>query len=636
MAKAMLPWFGGSAGVWASAMLFFQVALLLGYLYAHWTTQYLHPRQQVALHLLLLAGSLFVLPIALSPAWKPDGAADPIPRILGLLATSAGLPYFLLCTTGPLIQAWYARRVKAAFPYRLFAVSNVASLAALIAYPVAIEPLVSTGRQLRGWSAAYAGFVLLAGASGLLSAGRGVPAPVRGDSEAPPISDRLLWITLAACPSILWMAVANTLSQSVAPVPFLWILPLSIYLVSFILCFNGDGWYRPAIFRIALPAAWIAICLALNIALELKTIVALLSFALFVCCMACHGELAHRKPRTEQLTSFYLSLAAGGAAGGLFVALIAPNVFSGYLELPIGVAVCVILSMGLLYGWGGRRLARLGIVAVLALVAALRIGGLAEGSLVRVRNFYGTLQVGDVGSGAAALRILTNGPIRHGSQFLAPDKRRMATTYFGPDSGIGVVLRAMEERPLRVGVIGLGAGTIASYGRAGDYFRFYELNPAVIRVADGAFSYLRDSPATVEVAPGDARLSLERERKQDFDVLAVDAFSGDSIPIHLLTREAFRVYFSHLKPDGALAVHVTNRYLDLTGVVRALAEDAGKPSRLIVNAADAGKGTYDATWVVATSNEAVLRRVDAVAVAFSGKRVRAWTDEYSDLWGVLR
>jgi SAM-dependent methyltransferase len=636
--KAILPWFGGSAGVWTSAILFFQVFLLLGYAYANaQATYWLHaPRRKMLLHLLLLAASLCVLPVAPSLAWKPTAATEPVTRIVAVLALSVGFPYLLLATTGPLLQHWYARRSPAAFPYRLFAISNAGSLAALMLYPFVIEPVISVRRQLLVWSVAYAAAVVLVGLAAWLTATRpeAKPAP-----RTPlPVTDRLLWIALAACPSVLWLGVANELSQNVAPIPLLWILPLCIYLLSFILCFDRQGWYQPAIFRIALPAACVLMALFRKGAtLPLAGAIALLSATLFVCCMFCHGELARRKPHPTQLTSFYLMLALGGALGGLFVGVAAPLLFNRYLELPVAIVASAVLALGLLYAFPPRRLVRLCVIAALAFVAATQIGGRVEGDRLRVRNFYGALRVGDAGTGSMAVRTLSNGPINHGGQFLSPGRSRWPTTYYGPDSGAALAIRFQPTRPHRVGVVGLGAGTLASYGQAGDVYRFYELNPAVIALANTEFQYLRECPCTVTVVPGDGRISLEREPDQNFDVLVVDAFNGDSIPVHLLTREAFAAWRKQLRPDGILAVHVTNRYLDLTPVVQALAEDCHLSPRLVRNPADPDRGVDEATWVLASANPEFLAGLSGRAAPFPASRgLRLWTDDYSNLFQLLR
>ncbi len=630
MAKAILPWFGGAAGVWACALFFFQAALLAGYAYAWWSTRHLAPRAQAAVHLLLLAASLLLLPLTPGAWWKPTGPDDPTGRIVLLLARSIGLPYFLLAANSPLVQVWFARRVKPAFPYRLFALSNLASLAALLLYPVAVEPLLPVSVQLQWWSAAYAVFAVLAAASAIVGPFRR-PEPSLAETspapQAPPTpAGRLLWFTLAACPSILWMASANTLSQSVAPIPFLWILPLGIYLLTLILCFDRDGWYRPAIYRFLLPAACVAMgwCAGdRGAGMDIWWTIALFAAALFVCSMFCHGELARRKPDASRLASFYLTLAAGGAAGGLFVAILAPNLFDGFLELPIGVTMCILLAVALLYGVRStRRLVRLTLFAAAGFVAAVQMDARFTQTQVRVRNFYGALRVID----KADVRILANGAIHHGAQFLAPEKRRIPTTYYGRATGVGRAIAALPEGPRQIGAIGLGTGTLAAYARPGDDFRFYEINPADIQIARTEFRFLDDCAGSVQVVPGDGRLSLERDTAARFDLLAVDAFSGDAIPIHLLTAEAFRLYLERLKPSGVLALHITNRYLNLAPEVLALAANAGISARVVTNPPDADEDVYESTWVIA-------RRGGASPPS---PAVRVWTDDYSNLLGAMK
>jgi hypothetical protein len=357
--------------------------------------------------------------------------------------------------------------------------------------------------------------------------------------------------------------------------------------------------------------------------------------ALFVCCMFCHGELAARKPAATNLTEYYLMLALGGVLGGFFVAVIAPAVFSSYLELPLGVVGTVLLSLTLLYGQTPRRLLRAAVMAAAVFLIASRIGSYQAGRRVRIRNFYGTLQVTETG-GASSLRVLSNGPIHHGAQFLSPDKSRLPTTYYGPESGVGVAIRSLAARPIRVGVIGLGAGTVAAYGGPGDSYRFYDINPAVVQIANTEFRYLRECPCRTEVVTGDGRLALQSEPSQQFDVLALDAFTGDSIPTHLLTREAFDVYFSHVKPDGVVAVHVTNKYLELRPVVQAMA-GSHRQVRQVTNAADRTRAIYASTWVLLTANEELLRKLAGfTAPVPPDPRFRMWTDDYSNLLQLLR
>jgi hypothetical protein len=634
IAKAILPRFGGSAGVWVTCMLFFQVALLAGYLYSYWVTR-LPRRLQTALHLALLALSLWALPLHPRFETTPSGSGNPALAILWLSAVSVGLPYFLLSTTSPLLQSWYAAR-GARFPYRLFALSNAASLAALFAYPVVIEPLLSGKHQLLWWSGAYLGVVVLAALSALRSAGK---KPVEEPTDfIGPENRPLLWIALAACASTLWLAVANHLSQEVAPIPFLWVLPLGLYLLSFILCFEGSGWYRPSLFRWLLPAAWIAVCLRLALQGSvggLEWEIPVLSAALFVCCMFCHGELAESKPDPRKgLAYFYLMVALGGALGAVFVGLIAPNLFSTWLELPIGITLCVLLALALLFGFAAKRLVRLAVFAVLAFVFALRYRS-GDADVVRLRNFYGALQVRDRGAGEREARALYNGVTLHGLQFLSPSRSRLATVYYSPESGVGRMLDSHRTFGRRVAIIGLGAGTLATYGRQGDQFRFYDINPAVIQVAQRDFRFLAESDAQTAVLLGDGRLSLEREPPKAFDVIVLDAFSDDSIPIHLLTREAIESYFQHLRDSGILAIHITNRYLDLDPVVEALAAALGKQVLLIHNPPDPDRGVSEADWAI-LSDEALPDLAPYSHPPATSRKPRPWTDDFSNLFGALR
>ena len=615
IAKALLPRFGGSAGVWVTCMLFFQVALLAGYGYSYAITRHLSRRAQGLVHAALLMTSLAVLPLA--PRMQA-AAGQPVAAILSALAVSVGLPYFLLSTTSPLLQSWYAGAGAGRFPYWLFALSNAASLAALLAYPVAIEPTAPVGRQLWWWSAGYLAMVILAGVLALQWHG---PAGVGSRVETSKHERPWMWIALAACASVLWLAVANHLSQEVAAVPFLWVLPLSLYLLSFIICFDARGWYRPAVFRWLLPLAWAAMSWQVARPGGLASEVLVFSLTLLACCVFCHGELARTKPDPKQgLAFFYLMVALGGAMGAVFVGLVAPNVFNSYLELPIGIMVCILLGLARVYGYPLKRLMRMAAVAAIAFVLATRYRA-SEGQVVQLRSFYGALRVSDAGAGERATRSLFNGRTLHGVEFLLPGRARIATTYYGPESGAGWVL----SRPggaRRVGIVGLGVGTLALYGRRGDEFRFYEINPAVVEVAWQYFHFLSGAEAKIDVVTDDGRLALEREPLRSFDAIVLDAFSDDSIPVHLLTREAFQLYFQRLRPGGVLTIHLTNRYLDLEPIVAAAAAGLGKHARLVHNAPDPGRAIAAADWaIIDDSPETQPRRF-----------AKAWTDEYSNLF----
>ncbi|MBI5342936.1 MAG: fused MFS/spermidine synthase [Deltaproteobacteria bacterium] len=657
----ILPWFGGSAAVWTTCMLFFQVVLLFGYLYADGAVRRLRPKTQAVLHVLLLAASILVLPIVPGLAWKPTGAEDPALRILLLLLATVGLPYLTLSATSPLLQAWYARTYEGAVPYRLFALSNAGSMLGLLSYPVLVEPFLPVHRQAMVWSAGFVVFCLLCAVVALRSAGKG---NVAAQNEAPPEEAaakpgpgiRFLWMALAACASILLLAVTNHLTQNVAAIPFLWLLPLSLYLLTFILCFSRENWYRRIVCFPLLAAALGGMCFLLSEGYEttrLSILIPVYAGGLFVSCMVCHGELAALKPHPRHLTSYYLMISLGGAAGGIFVGLVAPYGFRGYFELPAGLSACAVLALAILYRlrppsvlWNRWRSAGLlsAAVCTLVLIAVLgwRIREDTRDARLLVRNFYGGLRVDDSvpEDGTKAMRTLVHGTITHGKQFLSPSLRRRPTAYYGPSSGVGLALRAgRRNAPRHVGVVGLGAGTIAAYGKRGDRYRFYEINPLVIRLADTEFSFLRDSGAEVEVVLGDARLSMESEPRQEFDLLAVDAFSGDSIPVHLLTREAFEVYFRHLKKDGMLAVHVSNKYLDLNPVVLLAAQSMGKEAVMVDTEDEPETACYGSTWVLMAGRRAISGIPE---LARAGKPLAArasvslWTDDYSNLFRILK
>lgn len=657
IAKMILPWFGGSAAVWTVCLLFFQVVLLLGYLYAHFLVRYCSRHRQALIHIGLLFASLLVLPVMPGAGWKPTGAEDPTWRILLLLSATVGLPYFLLSTTGPLVQGWYARRFEGV-PYRLYALSNAGSMFALLSYPVLFEPVFATRQQAVGWSMGYAAFVLLSGAAALVSrAAPEKPALLEvGDAPAPGARQYFFWIALPACASVLLLAITNHLSQNVAAIPFLWVLPLSLYLLSFILCFDRPAWYQRGLLLrlLAVALGTMAYCLSEDFEnTSIKVLIPLFSAGLFICCMVCHGELARMKPHPRHLTSFYVMVALGGALGGVAVGLAAPRLFAGYFELEAGLAACALLVLlalrqdpesNLSKGWKTSQAAvAAALVAGLVVYLAMQVGAKTRSYDLLVRSFYGGLRVSDTGepSETWAMRKLMHGTINHGTQYLNEVLRRRPTTYYGEKSGVGLAIRERQEYgSMKVGVIGLGTGTLAAYGREGDEYRFYEINPQVIELARTRFTYLADCRAHVEIALGDARLSLEREPPQGFDVLAVDAFSGDSIPVHLLTREAFELYLSHLRPGGVLAMHVSNKYLDLEPVVGMQAEEFGQGAVVVdTDDDDSDASVFGSTWVLISAREEFFERPaiqEAGQVVGFKKGLRLWTDDYSNLFQILR
>src|SRR3954463_12832213 len=585
IARLILPWFGGSAAVWTTCMLFFQLLLLGGYPYAPGLGK-VSGRRQPIVHTVLLLAALATLPIMPAEHWKPAGDEQPVARILLLLGATVGLPYFLLASTSPLIQAWFSRARPAENPYRLFALSNLASLIALLGYPFIVEPWLTAREQVNAWSWLFAAFALLCA----FVAWRTPRAMLAHEAEAavpPTPRDYVRWLSLSAAGSVMLLAVTNHLTQNVASVPLLWLVPLTLYLATFIIAFEGKNWYQPSylwpLILIALVAmAWLLVDTDYHYRLGLQLGVFLPG--LFIGCLFCHGELYRTRPAPRHLTAFYLTVSAGGALGGVLVAVVAPLAFTGYFELGFGLAALAVLAT-LRFVQIGRIAYAASLLVVLGVGACATYDGFRHQRDVRVakRSFYGVLRVKEHGTPGeeSHLRRLVHGTIMHGEQYLSEPLRRKPTTYYTETSSIAAAIHSKQDHAVRVGVIGLGTGTIAAYGRRGDVYRFYDIDANVIQIARSEFTYLGDSQAKVEIALGDARLTLEREPPQGFDVLAVDAFSSDAIPVHLITREALQTYVRDLKPDGIVAFHVSNRFLDLIPVVARLAKELNLHAALI-------------------------------------------------------
>ena len=648
IARMILPWFGGTSAVWSTCMHFFQMVLLLGYLYAHWLHE-LPAKRQAAIHTALLLVSLAVLPIVPNPSWKPADANNPLLLILGLLTVTIGLPYLILSTTSPLLQSWYARRAGSV-PYRLFALSNLASMLALLSYPVLIEPNFSVRMQSYVWSAGYVGFALACIVAAWIAAGAPAAATTgtvdRGPAPGWPL--RALWIALAACASTLLLAVTTFLTQDVAAIPFLWILPLSVYLLSFIICFESPRLYHRGAFFPLLLAALLCFAYFLwprSMKIHMGPTITLLGLSLFICCMVCHGELARLKPHPGRLTGYYVMISVGGAIGGLFVGLLAPNIFNAYYEFPLALALCGALAALLLIREGVRPVYRYALLSgVLGYAVTLGVitRDTVTGYRVVARNFYGELRVEDEGADdeVDADRKLLHGRINHGIQMRDPQFRRTPVAYFCAASGIG---HAMRARPAgahwRVGILGLGAGALAPYGQSGDLFRIYEINPLVLDLANSEFTYLKDTPAKTEVSLGDGRLALEREPDQQFDLLVMDAFSGDSVPVHLITQEAFKTYFRHIKPGGILAVNISNRYLDLEPVMERAAAHFGKLP-LVFDYTPVNDDDYlcnASAWALLLTKGAPLAAsLQSGRVLQPHNGFRMWTDDFSNMFSILK
>ncbi len=677
IARHILPWYGGSPGVWTICLLFFQTGLLIGYAYAHALVTFLRERRgwQVGIHAALLLLSLLLLPITPEAAWKPISAAThPIIGILWLLTRSVGLPYVMLSASGPLLQHWFAEARPEHSPYRLYAVSNLGSLLGLLTYPFLFEPLLKLHQQATGWSFAFAGYVFLAlGVAGIFlrRARDRSPERVRTDAEAPLARPRsgsvLLWILFSACGSMLLLSLTSQMSQDVAVIPFLWVLPLALYLMTFIIAFDHERWYLRSV---VIPCAVIAVGLTIWLMNRqfagsewpLARQISVYCAAVFFCCLVCHGEIVRMKPVPRYLTGFYLCISLGGAIGGIFVSLIAPMIFRGYWELHVAFELLAFLVSLRLWKDLRRTRRRLpvlsgGLVWAGVLFAMIYFLDMHRrdtlGKVVDIRRgFYGVLTVNRSGEGEWEQVALLNGRISHGRQY--PEDPGLATTYYSEESGVGTVFEclpartASPRRSIHVGVIGLGVGTIAAYAEPGDRFRFYEINSQVEDLARKYFTYLSDCAGEEKIVLGDARITLEQELategSQQFDVLFVDAFSGDSIPVHLLTREAFALYFQHLKPDGVLAIHISNLHLDLADPVRNLADDFGRFAFRVYHSPDDEEYyAYNSDWVLIAPGDESDPFVQALHMSEritpwdeETPRSILWTDDYSNLFEVTR
>ena len=658
VAKMILPWFGGSSSVWSTCIVFFQSALLLGYGYVHWLNERVARARQPIVHATLLLLSLVTLPVAADAAWKGTTLEYPSLAVLAVLAVACGAPYLLLSTTGPLMQVWYARVGIASGDgsktYRLYALSNLASMLALISYPVLIEPALAVQAQANVWSVAYAVFVLAAlGAAWLAWRSTGAAAAdptaagadaAAGDAPRPGWGELALWIGLSATASILLLSMTRHLTQDIAPVPLLWVLPLSIYLLSFILCFDAPKYYVRKLFLFLLPVSFIALDRVHDVYTWVPLLVAVTCVSLFVFCMVCHGELVRRKPPVRHLTLFYLMLSIGGALGGTLVGLVAPAIFNAYYELPIGLLLCATLILIVLWKElsGTWRV----VLLVLLVLYAYRLASISfayvDGYRAVVRNFYSQTRVEEVvDEHFGPRRFMLHGRINHGEQYLDEKLRRVPTAYFCERSGIGrVFLSLPTDRPRKMGVLGLGIGTLAAYGRPGDEMRIYEINDQVLDLARSEFTYLSDSAAKIVPVLGDGRLMLEREPDQQFDVLAMDAFSGDSVPTHLVTVEAIREYLRHMRPDGYLVFNITNHYLDLRPVMAAAAAQLGKVALAYevtsVPADDVCRKSHFALIVDPSRLDSLPEPLRDFKRLEPRPGFKPWTDNFSNLIGILK
>jgi len=734
LGKELLPFFGGAPAVWTACVLVFQLLFLAGYGYSHGLAAWLPIRKQVIVHNVLLGVSAAYLallafsqptPISAGASLHPHPGANPAWTIMELLIRAIGLPFFLLSATSPLMQHWFSRSAPKRSPYRLYALSNVGSLLGLLSYPLLVEPRLGLRVQGWTWAAGYALFLIFYFFSARSAAREAHPAAQKQDT-APDLRPRraspgwrlwLFWAGLGACASVLLLATTNLICQDIAVSPFLWVLQLSLYLLSFIVCFENDRWYRREIFHplFVVTVGFVILVSLPNAEYSFLMQLAAYSAVLFAGCMVCHGEAARTRPRAESLTAFYFSIAAGGAFGGVLVGLMAPSIFPNYWEYPLGVLGCLavllfvserersswwhtgrtslalaILSGTVLLGptllapvWSeAARLplwfnmcaaAILAVAAVLAYVMERRRSSTAPARLLvrsasRIalalltfgllipqkaalyhviassRDFYGVLSVVNVtDENYLALR---HGNIVHGFQYQDTQRARLATGYYGSTSGANILIRNWPHHPMRVGLVGMGTGTLAALGQPEDVFRFYEIDPDVYKLSSGSdtyFTYLKDSPAQIEVVLGDARHSLEEEaghgELQKLDVLVLDAFSSDAIPMHLLTREAFSVYEQHLRgPASVIAVHISNRTLDLGPVLAGIGREFGFHALRVYAFLPTGPFSQS-DWILLSRDAASLsgKELSQHGEPFpAGTQAISWTDDYCDLFDVVR
>ena len=664
--KFILPWFGGTPAVWSTVMLFFQVLLTGGYAYAYWLMG--RARKPAIVHVSLLALAVALLaalslvwksPITPDASWRPQDVSSPVLHIFTLLAISVGLPYFLLASNSPLMQAWFSRVFPERSYARLYSLSNVGSLLGLLTYPFLVEPNLSLQSQGWMWAGGFVLFGLFAGWIAVQNGRAEVPlrskptaAPVPS-GERPSASLMTLWIALSGTASIFLLSVTNQITQEVAVIPFLWVLPLALYLLSFILTFSGErGYHRNFYSALFLLATAGSLYVMLNVtSLHVSWQILAYCTLLFAACMLCHGELYLLRPQAGYLTTFYLMVSIGGALGGLFVSLAAPVIFNGYWELFVGLAMTIAVLLMILRG--GREIherARF-VIFVFGLVTVLLyfVGTYFSGALFNARNFYGVVRVKEdrVGNPGRPVYLMAHGVTIHGMQFIG-EGSRSPTTYFVNSSGVGLALlnHPRHGQGMRVGILGVGIGTLTSYGQPGDVYRLYEINPVVTDLAEGEggfFSYVRDSQADVQIVLGDGRISLERELaengSQNFDVLILDAFSSDSVPVHLITKEAFDMYLQHLAPHAIIAANITNLHLDLQPVFWQLARHYGL-SMVRINYNGDSNGGYTSHWILLARDPALLEipEIQNRAVDLSGysTTLRMWTDDYSNLFQILK
>ena len=640
-AKQLLPALGGSAAVWITCLVFFQTALLLAYLYAHWFAQRSHWNLHFALMLLATGSAIAwsVQPVSLN-------SAHPIASIFFALSVSIGLPFLMLGATSPLLQVWLARIQLTGIPWRLYALSNLASLLALALYPTLVEPYFTLHAQRLIWCCGFAAFAFVSAVLTWKTRTHTLAPtqPAKADESQilpAPLSRKLLWVLLPMGAAMQLSAVTSYLTANIAAIPLLWILPLGVYLITLILAFEFPRFLPRGIiarFLVVMLAGLAYMLSQTEVSLPIRVAIVFFLVEVFISCLFCHTEAyALRPQRSSESTLFYLFFAAGGALGSFLIGIASPLVFSNNYDLALTFLVTALLALAV--NWSGDwPLRLLWSTASILLVALLVMLHAAYGRDTprAIRNFYGSLRVRqNIQYPSAVVRTLTNGTIQHGTQIFSPELRRTPTTYYAGDSGIGVALhQCCPRRTRNIGVIGLGVGTIAAYGQPGDRIEFYEINPAVAPIAHNLFTYIRESAATVSIVEGDARTSLTAQAPQNFDVLVVDAFSGDAIPLHLLTTQAIALYKRHLAPGGILAFHISNQHANLEPEIALLANSAGMQAMRISSGENRETGEYSATWMLVTDNAdffALPAVASHIRKPVANPAVHLWTDDYSSL-----
>ncbi|MGK0306322.1 MAG: MFS family permease [Gammaproteobacteria bacterium] len=669
ISKIILPWFGGGASVWTTCMLFFQFFLLIGYLYAYLLTKILKVKHQIVVHLVFLLCSLFLLPYNISDIQNTLSSGPPTWAVLKVLFLGLGFPYLILSANTPLLQHWFTRETNGANPYRLYAISNIGSFLALVSYPVLIEPFMTLDWQVKLWSSIYYLFVLLVAWIFFIVAKQNnkdshfIPEHIINPKVG---SFRLtLWFMLSALGVVLLVSTTNALTQNVPPVPFLWLAPLAIYLLTYVVTFSNLGIYVRYLW---LPFFMLLSFVALLIYFiggQFDIITQLLIYLLILLCgcMICHGELNSLKPKQGNTTLFYLVLSGGGVFGSFLVSFVAKSVFDEFLEFPLAIfSVLVLATASLLWnkqdiladakpilsGVNHRHLSILAAgSAVVALVWLLAFSKLnnqyQQYDIAKARNFYGILTVKDITEGNVNERRLIDGTTSHGSQSLPLSKSAVPLSYYRPGTGVQLVIEELSsDSKLQVGIIGLGVGALAAYGQSGDHYTFYEINPLVSDFAHKYFSYLDRSQAEVEVKLGDARVSLQHEldlgQNNGFDLLIIDAFSGDLIPTHLMTHEAFLLYQQHIKTQGVMALHLSNRHLSLLPVI---VQHSNTLDMQVMLFETPGNGNeHDAQWVVLTNNSRITQSPNLIykqsVISKEQYKKVLWTDDYSSLLPILK